>query len=119
MSKKKEIEAYKTVEIPHLGYTVHFKDLSELQGVEIKGGAYCVDFGKHVSVVFIQDIKKSVKEPHLFPLIAHEITHVIQNICRSRMMDITQEVEHTAYLTTYLLNELLGYELNLEDNAQT
>lgn len=109
---KEEKHVFKKVSLPHLAYTVVFKDLSSLKGVEIKGGAYTVEFDEHSSYVFIFDIAETVKKPHNFPLIAHELTHVLQNICKARLMTFGEEKEHTAYIMAYLLNEVLGYSFN-------
>jgi CRISPR/Cas system-associated endoribonuclease Cas2 len=105
-----KIKYYKKAYLPHIHYTIYFKDLSELQGVEIKGSAYTIDFDKNTSIVFIENIKKNSKEKNALPTIAHEIVHVLQNICESRMMDFTSEKEHTAYIMSYLLNVVTEHE---------
>lgn len=107
---KKKNKEYKRVNLPHIGYTVIFQDLKYLRGVPVKGGAYTVTTDSHTSYVFIQDIEKSVKQPFIFPTIAHEIVHVLQNICEARIIEFTSDKEHMAYIAHYLLNTLLGYE---------
>ena len=104
------MDIYKTVNIPHLYFTVKFMDLEYLRGVEIQGVAYTAMDEKDGATIFIQDIEKSIKNPVFFPILAHEIMHVIQILCDRTSMKVETEQEHTAYLMTYLLNELLGYE---------
>ena len=107
LDKEDEIPAYKKVCIPHLCINVYFKDLSELQGIEKKGSGYTCLFGENSICVFIENIKTSVKKPECFPTIAHEVMHVIQILCEKFSMRVENEQEHTAYLTHYLLHEIL------------
>lgn len=105
---------FKHIELPHIGYTVIFKDLSYLKGVEKKGGAYTMAFDSNTSYVFVDKIAQRIKEPNTFPTLAHEIVHVLQNICIARMMDFEKENEHMAYIMQYILNEILGYSYVLK-----
>lgn len=112
----KEKNVFKEVFLPHIAYTVRFKDLSYLQGVDKRGGAYTLATDDHTTYVFIENIKETVKNEHNFPMIAHEIIHVLQNICKSRLMDFTREEEHIAYIMAHLLNELLGFKFNVKSH---
>ena len=101
---------FKTIPIPHLYIDIHFDDLSKMKGVDIKGSGFTCIMGDDSVVVFLQDIKNNIKNPVFFPVIAHEVMHVIQILCERNMMKVENEQEHTAYLMLYILNELLGYE---------
>ena len=109
--EKEQIKAYRVVKLPHIRTTVYFMDLSQLKGIEIKGSAYTCVFGndpQKIEIgVFFEKIKKRVKKKELFPWFAHEIQHVIQIICEQIMSTPQEEKEHMAYITTYLLEELL------------
>ncbi len=104
---KKKPEIYKSVKIPHLRYTVNFMDMSKLKGVEKKGSGYTCVSGENEVAVFFEDIEDMIKVPRNAVILAHEIMHVIQIICDDFGMEIQTEQEHTAYLMTYLLDELL------------
>lgn len=86
-------------------------DFKYLKGLpDLGGGAYTCKSGELESTVFIKDIKNMVKKPENFPLIAHEVMHVIQQICEKFGMTVETEQEHTAYMMSYILNQLLGYD---------
>lgn len=105
--------AWKTkIELPHLRATVGFADLTKLKGVPEQGSAYTTLISespdKDILIgVFIKDINKSIKIIGRFPMIAHEVVHVLQILCEHRMMTAEKESEHLAYITSYLLEELL------------
>ncbi len=112
--KKKEIDYYKKVEIPHVRFTVYFMDLSKLQGVPKLGAGYTCIFndtfqkdGKTEVCIFLQDIEDNVKNIQYVPYIAHEIMHALQILCENLGMQIQEEKEHTAYLMHYLLEQVL------------
>lgn len=102
-----DIKAFKTIEIPHLGFTVYVKDLSELEGVEKKGSGFTAQFGEDNAVIFLEDVKKNVKNIAYFPTIAHEVMHVIQMLCEKYQMKAENEMEHLAYLMHYILRKIL------------
>lgn len=97
---------FKTVEIPHLEFTVHFMDLKYLKGEEIKGSGFTCISGEYEVTVFLENIKKTVESLDLMPYVAHELMHVIQIICEKYNMKIELEQEHTAYLMFYLMDSL-------------
>lgn len=101
----KEIKFYKKIEIPHLHFTVYLKDITELKGVEIKGGACTVPLGDRGVVIFVEDIEETLSVIENMVMIAHEIIHVIQIICEIYGMNIEEEKEHTAYLMSYILQQ--------------
>ena len=108
MVEKKGRGAYwKSVPIPHLRHTVHFADMSTLQGIEVMGGGYTAVINEDETIVFIDKISESVKLVENAPMIAHELMHVIQILCEKMKMQIENEKEHTAYLMSYLFDELL------------
>ena len=109
---KSKMDTYKTIKIPHLRFSVHFFDMSKLQGVEKKGSGYTCILEDGSATVFIEDIEKSIKKMECVPIITHEIIHVIQIICEKYNMKIENEVEHMAYIVHYLLEELLTPNLN-------
>jgi ribosome biogenesis protein Nip4 len=52
-------------------------------------------------------------KPNQVPAVAHELMHVIKNICKCRMMSIEKESEHLAYLMQYMLAKITGYEFDV------
>jgi len=109
MSKRKKVNnKYKTVEIPHLRFEVHFMDIKWLRGVDIKGAGFTCISGEDEATVFLEDIENTVKNIALMPFLAHEIMHVIQILCDRFSMKIEQEQEHTAYLMHYLMDKLIN-----------
>jgi len=105
----KNFDYHKKAELPHLRATVYFADMSKLQGIEHWGSAYTMVMGEPKKdmrldiIVFVKDILKS-KEFDLSPIISHEIVHVLQILCEERAMKFEDEVEHCAYIMTYLMN---------------
>jgi len=49
-------------------------------------------------------------QKNTYSTIAHEITHILQEIARVRNIDFTSETEHFGYMMQYIFNEILGYE---------
>lgn len=108
-----KMETYKSVKIPHLRVSVHFMDLSKLQGVKKEGSAYTTiiqqDEDMNLEVgVFYEDIAKNVRKIVCMPMIVHEIIHALQYICEQRGIDMEEEKEHIGYLASYLMENLLG-----------
>jgi hypothetical protein len=106
---KKNTKVYKEILIPHVGMTVLFMDMSQLNGnpKETQGAGYTAIFGENTIGVFIEDIEKSVTMPERFPYFAHEVVHVLQIICEKFAMRFENEIEHMAYLMHYILQEVL------------
>lgn len=111
MEKKTKIDSYKTIHLPHIRTYVHFMDLSKLKGVPILGSAYTMkmqgDRNKIEICVFFKDIKELVKLPQNFPIVAHEIVHVIDYILEEIGGSLNEEKEHMAYIMHYLLEQLV------------
>lgn len=109
--KKETQQYYKIISIPHLKSTLYIQDMSKLKGISIKGGGFTtrVVTGNPYNTrvcIFFTDVKETVKLPENYPMIAHEIMHFIQIICQDYGMQIEEEREHTAYLMSYLLEEI-------------
>jgi hypothetical protein len=110
--KEEKLETFKTVEIPHLRFTVHFMDISKLKGVPIKGSGYtCVMEDKSICI-FIENIAETVKDINHIAWVAHEIIHALAIMCEELGMKIEEEQEHMAYLMHYLLTEVIGDNIN-------
>ena len=101
---------FKTVEIPHLRHTVKFMDLSQLQGVEIKGSGCTAIEDENTTLVFFEDIENTVTDINLAPWVAHELVHVLQILCEKISANFTNEQEHMAYLMHYLFTNLIDSE---------
>ena len=108
-NKKTKFEPYKTFEFPYMGVRVEFADMSQMHGLEIKGEGYtCIfdmDDGWLTVGVFVADIAQKAT-PKYAPLFAHEMVHVLQAICEARHMKFENEIEHMAYIMSYILEEL-------------
>jgi hypothetical protein len=111
--KKEVIQSFRSVSLPHLRAEVHFMDLSKLKGIPIMGSAYtCIMGGEKEDMsldicIFYEQIEKSIKRIECMPMICHEIIHALQILCEQRIMVIEEEKEHLAYITSYLLENLL------------
>lgn len=88
--------------IPHLDYTIITKPFKAHSAVP-NAQAYVERIDDRTSYLYLQ--KKNTP-----PGLAHEVVHILQNICADRDMNFIIESEHMAYLMQYILGELLGYE---------
>ena len=98
--------------INHLGYTIEVLDRKKAKGKEFDLLQHCVAIthkGKHKSTIYI---KTPIKRNYI-PVIAHELMHVIQNICVDRDIDMIQEQEQVAYIMQYALGKIMGYDYNI------
>jgi hypothetical protein len=102
------MEIYKSLDIPHLRFTVRFMDMKYLKGIEVQGSGYTCISGENEATIFIENIEQTVTDLKLTPWLAHEIVHVLQIICTKYNMRFENEQEHMAYLMHYLLSELLS-----------
>lgn len=100
------MKPYKTIEIPHIRHTVKFYDISQLNGVEIKGSGYTSIEDENTTLVFFEDIKNTVNDIKLSAWVAHELVHVLQIICEKLGARFENEQEHMAYIMHYLMSEL-------------
>ena len=102
----------KVIEIPHLKFRVLIKDMEAYKKLypdnEIKGGAVTLRTDTHEITIFITDMAKSTLLIENTPLIAHECMHVIQLISTQYGMSIEHEMEHSAYLMYYLIEEIIN-----------
>ena len=102
----------KKIEFPMFGYTIivkkpNSKELEMMQ--ENKMFACCVEY-KHESIVLVKD---DVKLNNI-SLFVHELTHAIQNLCKARRINMTEEKECVAYMMQYSVNRVLGYSYVLD-----
>lgn len=110
--KKTSMDSFKEVHIPHIRTHVHFMDMSKLQGVEIDGRpgyttVFKISPHRIDIAVFFEDIENFLKVHNNFPILAHELVHVLQYICDETGIDFAEEKEHGAYIMSYLLEQLL------------
>lgn len=103
-SRGKSLKIY----LPHIHYTVMVKARS-LAPEKLTDVALTVRETANRSTVYID---KPTKLSHM-GLLAHELTHVLQNICRDRHMEFTYECEHMGYLMQLMMGKVLG--LSYED----
>lgn len=106
-----EIKYFKKIEIPHLQSTIYVNDMSMLKGGTPKGGGYAVRMEKKIRhsyyAIFIDDIERTVCIPENFPMIAHEVMHILQFISQDYGINMEDEQENIAYLMSYILGEII------------
>jgi len=90
--------------LAHLRYTVKVREItpkmktpSEIQGAD----AYTTFYDDQNCTIFL---KKNTP----IRVVAHEVTHVLRDLCIERHMDFTKEQEHMGYLMQYILGRILG-----------
>jgi len=89
------------IEIPHLNYTVRVRPYRKAP-VGFEGAqAFTQRTSQWSSTIHL---KRNASPA----IIAHEIVHVLQNLCRDRHMEFTIESEHMAYLMQYLMMTIDG-----------
>ena len=106
----------KKILIPHLKLTILVSDLSKLKGLEKKGSCFTTrleninpEKDRKLGIgIFIENLEETIKIKENFPIIAHEVMHAIQIICEEYGMNIETEKEHTAYLMSYILEEIIN-----------
>lgn len=96
-----------TIFIPHLKYQIKVKQIplpsKRPAGME-SVGAYTTFYDDQNCTIFLP------KRPPI-RVIAHEVVHILRQMCIERNMDFTQESEHMAYVMQYILGKILG-EIN-------
>lgn len=101
----------KIIFIPHLSYTIEVRDKAKATGAARKYGEYMELFHEKVSSrLSIIHLHEKHLRPVNFPLLAHEVVHVLQHIAQIYDIDFKTEEEHFAYLMQFILNQILGYE---------
>jgi hypothetical protein len=98
--------------IPHLFYTIEVKDKKLAKG-KVKRYLEEGDFYACYEAINKNNSKIWIKlpvKPTEVPTLVHEIIHCLQHLSRERDIDFKSEEEHFAYLTQYILNQILGYE---------
>lgn len=93
-----------TIRIRHLtSYTVRIRHARKPDPDMPYAAAWCERDGPLASTIYVR--------PGVTPFtMAHEIMHVLRNICVDFNMDFTRESEHMAYLMQWLLGKAFGYE---------
>jgi hypothetical protein len=90
-----------TIHIAHLNFTVKVRAMKPHPDGN-RSVAWTDNVDRHNSVLYLPDM--------LSPgLVAHEVTHVLQQICAVRSIDFVRETEHMGYLMQYLVGKILGY----------
>lgn len=98
------------IEIPHLGYKVYFGVLTkEFTGRHEKSLMMAEDTNKNAATIIFK------KKPTALEAgtVAHEITHVLQYLCRRRNITMENETEHMGYLMQYIFNGIYDCEYNI------
>ena len=98
----------KTIKINHIGYTVLVKTMKDFKKTPEYNPilkAVVVRDSCHQSTIYIKDTKAIN-----ISSVAHEVLHVLQFISEDRFIDMTKEKEHFAYMMSYIMNKILGYE---------
>lgn len=91
--------------LPHIGYTIRVHKRNKSQNL----AAWCEFSNTHGCDMFIDTPVKSVD----VGLLAHEVTHILQHICKVRHIDFSEETEHMGYIMNYIINTILGIEYDV------
>lgn len=91
----------KTVQVPHLGYTVRFRPFKKPPPRLEKAKAWVKRDDRHSCTVY----SPNGCTPSA---LAHELVHVLYFICQDRYMSFEEEFEHMAYLMQYLMGSAYG-----------
>lgn len=98
------------IPLPHLGYSVYIEDITKYNGkgkdkTFLENAEMFVEsLDDHSSIMWIT----YPVEKEDIPTIAHETVHVLNNICKARLMTFENEEEHMAYIMQYILNAIIG-----------
>lgn len=95
------------IKLEHIGYTIYIKNIEKS---EHNFFACVEEVDSHSSIMWLPP-KIQQKD---YSLIAHEVIHVLQNICEARKMNFLIEKEHMAYLMQFILNKITGYSYSKE-----
>lgn len=90
-----------TIYLPHINYTIVVRGRESYPGTE-DGIWLCEKSDVDTSTLYV----KVPNAPHEYGMLAHEIVHVIQNICEDRKMSLLDEKESMAYTMQYLMNTI-------------
>lgn len=89
--------------IPHLHYTVNVKTFKKPPEETPNAKRYVESIDGNTSNMYLPE-KNTPTD------IAHELIHILQNICLNRNIDFSTETEHMGYLMQWLMGKILGYE---------
>lgn len=87
--------------LPHIDYEVVVKHRTSYKTAH-SGIWLCERTDVDSSTLFIEIPKK----PHEYGMLAHEVMHVIENICIDRGMVLEEEKESMAYCVQYIMNTI-------------
>jgi hypothetical protein len=94
------------VKIPHIRYYVIVKKIRKNTKPPLEGATAWIECpSENESIIHLPS---PLKVKH-FPVLAHEIVHILKNICIARHMNFTEESEHMAYLMQYIFGKITGY----------
>jgi len=95
------------IEVPHLAYQIKYgintTDPYWMEDRHVK--MFAENTNRHTASIFF---KKQPKMENVF-IVAHEVMHCLQYMCRNRNIDMARESEHMAYLMQYILGHIMGY----------
>lgn len=98
------------IELPHLGYKIYYGVLKkEFTGRHEKSIALAENSTKNSATILFR------KKPDALDssVVAHEIVHVLQYICRRRNIVMEDETEHMGYLMQFIFNEIYNREYSI------
>lgn len=94
---------YGTIKIPHLNYTIKVKRFKGNKSFHRVPAAWVGLNDSGGATLYLK--------PRTSPMVvAHEVTHILQHLCKVRSMDFEEEIEHTAYIMQYVMGAVFGYE---------
>jgi hypothetical protein len=91
----------RTIQIPHLNYTVKLRPIKPMPNGDVPRGAWVHHVNDWNSTIYVH--------PNPTPsVVAHEVTHILQHICSVRHIDFIRETEHMGYISQYLVMRAMG-----------
>lgn len=91
------------IDIPHLGYKIAvIIEPKEFTGRQEGSIMFAENSGKDIASIFFR--KKPT--PSQAGIVAHEIMHVLQFMCRNRNIAMEVENEHMGYLMQYIFQNI-------------
>lgn len=89
--------------LAHIHYTVNVRKFKDAPEEVPNALAYVRRLDENSCVVYLSG-KQNPGD------VAHELTHVLQNICLARNIEFSLEREHMGYIMHYLMGKILGYQ---------
>ena len=95
------------IEIPHLNYKILYGVcLKEFTGRHEKSLAITENSTKNTATILFRKKPDTLNSS----VVAHEIMHALQYICRRRNIVMEDETEHMGYLMQFIFNEIYDRE---------